>query len=84
MNFWYSCSSSSTYITLFTSGRLNDYLADIDGQAQKRLFLMTKQIAEQENVNEQLKADNAMLWVQKMNIAFCKQNLAVYIDNKTW
>ena len=57
----------ATYITLLTSGRLNDYLADIDRQAQKRLFLLTKQIAEQENVNEQLKADNAMLWVQKMN-----------------
>ena len=56
-----------TYITLLTSGRLNDYLADIDRQAQERLFLLTKQIAEQENVNEQLKADNAMLWVQKMN-----------------
>ena len=57
----------ATYITLLTSGRLNDYLADIDRQAQKRLFLLTKQIAEQENVNEQLKANNAMLWVQKMN-----------------
>ena len=56
-----------TYITLLTSGRLNDYLADIDRQAQERLFLLTKQIAEQENVNEQLKANNAMLWVQKMN-----------------
>ena len=56
-----------TYITLLTSGRLNDYLADIDRQAQERLFLLTKQIAEQENVNEQLKADNAMLWVQTMN-----------------
>ena len=31
------------------------------------LLLLTKQIAEQENVTEQLKADNAMLWVQKMN-----------------
>src|SRR5699024_4842045 len=57
----------ATYITLLTSGRLNDYLADIDRQAQKRSFLLTKQIAEQENVNEQLKEDNAMLWVQKMN-----------------
>ena len=43
------------------------YLADIDKQAQERLLLLTKQIAEQENVTEQLKADNAMLWVQKMN-----------------
>ena len=48
-------------------GTLNSYLADIDRQAQERLLLLTKQIAEQENVTEQLKADNAMLWVQKMN-----------------
>ena len=56
-----------TYTNLLTSGRLNAYLADIDKQAQERLLLLTKQIAEQENVTEQLKADNAMLWVQKMN-----------------
>lgn len=36
-------------------------------QAQERLLLLTKQIAEQENVTEQLKAENAMLWIQKMN-----------------
>ena len=56
-----------TYTNLLTSGRLNAYLADIDRQAQERLLLLTKQIAEQENVTEQLKADNPMLWVQKMN-----------------
>ena len=55
------------YITLLTSGKLNSYLSDIDKQAQERLLLLTKQIAEQENVTEQLKADNAMLWAQKMN-----------------
>ncbi len=53
--------------TMLIEGTLNSYLADIDGQAQERLLLLTKQIAEQENVTEQLKADNAMLWVQKMN-----------------
>ena len=31
------------------------------------MLLLTKQIAEHENLTEQLKADNAMLWVQKMN-----------------
>lgn len=56
-----------TYTNLLTSGRLNAYLADIDRQAQECLLLLTKQIAEQENVTEQLKSDNAMLWVQKMN-----------------
>ena len=53
--------------TMLIEGTLNSYLADIDGQAQERLLLLTKQIAEQENVTEKLKADNAMLWVQKMN-----------------
>ena len=55
------------YTDLLTSSKLNSYLADIDRQAQERLLLLTKQIAEQENVTEPLKADNAMLWVQKMN-----------------
>ena len=55
------------YITMLIEGTLNTYLADIDRQAQERLLLLTKQIAEQENVTEQLKANNAMLWVQKMN-----------------
>ena len=52
---------------MLIEGTLNSYLADIDRQAQERLLLLTKQIAEQENVTEQLKADNAMLWMQKMN-----------------
>ena len=55
------------WVSYQIEGTLNSYLADIDRQAQERLLLLTKQIAEQENVTEQLKADNAMLWVQKMN-----------------
>lgn len=55
------------YTTMLIEGTPNSYFADIDRQAQERLLLLTKQIAEQENVTEQLKADNVMLWVQKMN-----------------
>ena len=55
------------YTTMLIEGTLNSYLADIDRQAQEHLLLLTKQIAEQENVTEQPKADNAMLWVQKIN-----------------
>ena len=55
------------YTTMLIEGTLNSYLADIDRQAQECLLVLTKQIAEQENVTERLKADNAMLWVQKMN-----------------
>lgn len=55
------------YYNLLTSGKLNNYLADVDKRA-KNLFEQTvKSIAEQEQVTEKLKAENMMLWVQKMN-----------------
>ena len=42
------------YTTMLIEGTLNSYIADIDRQAQERLLLLTKQIAEQENVIDQL------------------------------
>lgn len=57
---------SITYFNLLTSGRLNRYLADIDEQAQDMFFRLVKQLAEKEGVTETLKAENQMLWVQKM------------------
>ena len=51
----------ATYTTLLTSGKLNSYLADIDGQAEEMFFRLVEQMA------EQLKAEKQMLWVQKMN-----------------
>lgn len=55
------------YQALLLSGRLNTYLADIDAQAEEQLELFTRQMAEREGVNEELKAANQMEWVQKMN-----------------
>ena len=55
------------YTELLTSGRLNTYLADISEQAKEQLLLLTKQMAENEGVTEQLKARDQMLWVQRMN-----------------
>ena len=55
------------YQALLLSGRLNTYLADIDAQAEEQLELLTRQMAEREGVNEELKAANQMEWVQKMN-----------------
>ena len=55
------------YINLLTSGKLNSYLADIDRQAEEMFSRLLKQLAEKENVTEALKAENQMLWVQKMN-----------------
>lgn len=57
----------ATYITLLTSGKLNGYLADIDEQAEEIFSRLVKQLAEKENVTEELKATDQMLWVQKVN-----------------
>lgn len=55
------------YYNLLTSGKLNSYLADIEQQAQDLFLRLVNDLAEKENVNEELKAENLMLWVQKMN-----------------
>jgi len=55
------------YTELLTSGRLNTYLADISEQATEQILLLAKQMAEREGVTEQLKAQDQMLWVQRMN-----------------
>ena len=55
------------YYNLLTSGKLNSYLADIEQQAQDLFPRLVKDLAEKENVTEKLKAQNQMLWVQKMN-----------------
>ena len=55
------------YYNLLTSGKLNSYLADIEQQAQDLFLRLVKQMAEMEGVTEQLKADNQMEWVGRMN-----------------
>ena len=55
------------YMNLLTSGKLNSYLADIDEQTENIFSRLVKQLAEKESVTEALKAENQMLWVQKMN-----------------
>ncbi len=55
------------YTNLLTSGKLNNHLAEIDKQATEICFRLIKQLAEQEGVTEQLKAENQMEWVGRMN-----------------
>ena len=59
--------SKVLYLNLLTSGKLNGYLADIDKQAEEMYFQQVKQMAEREGVTEQLKANNQMEWVGRMN-----------------
>ena len=66
------------YYNLLTSGKLNSYLADIDKQAEEMYFRLVKQMAEREGVTEQLKAENQMEWVRRMNNI---RNIAAEIIN---
>ena len=56
-----------TLSSLQISGKLNDYLADIDRQAEGMFERLVKQMAKSEGVTEQLKAADQMAWVGKMN-----------------
>ena len=66
------------YANLLTSGKLNDYLADIDRQAKEMFELLVKQVAVAEGVTEQLKAADQMAWVGRMNSI---RNRAIEIVN---
>ena len=55
------------YTNLLTSGKLNSYLANIDKQAEDMFLRLVKQMAEREGVTEQLKAENQIEWVGRMN-----------------
>ena len=56
-----------TYTNLLTSGRLNSYLAEIDKQAQERMERLTEDMKRTQGITEQLKAENALEWVGRMN-----------------
>ena len=49
------------------NGEINRYLADIDKQAEEMFNLLIKQTAKSEGITEQLKADNQLEWVGRMN-----------------
>ena len=52
---------------LMISGKMNDYLADIDKQAEELFSQLVKQLAEKEGITEVLKAADQMEWVRQMN-----------------
>lgn len=54
------------YYNLLTSSKLNKYLVDIESQAEHLFFRLVNYLAEK-NVTEELKANDMMLWMQKMN-----------------
>ena len=55
------------YANLLTSGKLPEYLADIDRRAEELFLRLAKQMADAEGITEKLKASNQMEWVRQMN-----------------
>ena len=55
------------YYNLLTSGKLHSHLADVEEEAQTLILRLVKEYAEREGVTEQLKAEDQMEWVRRMN-----------------
>jgi len=55
------------YINLLTSGRLNEYLASVDEQAEDMFSRLVKEYADRQGVTEQLKAENQIKWIGMMS-----------------
>ena len=55
------------YYNLLTSGKLRFHLADVEEEAQTLFLRLVKEYAEREGVTEQLKAEDQMEWVRRMN-----------------
>lgn len=58
------------HMNLLISGKLNSYLVDIDRQAEEMFSRLVKQMSECEGITEQLKAENQLKWIQRMNNIF--------------
>ena len=55
------------YTGLVLDGKLNNYLANLNEQAEDMFSRPVKELAEKDGITEMLKAKNQMLWVQRMN-----------------
>ena len=64
---WLKRNRRVTYTNLLTTGRLYDYLHDIDFQANDQFTLLIRQMAKAEGISERMKAENQMEWIRRMN-----------------
>ena len=55
------------YQSLLIDGKLNDHLADVDEAATGRFMRLMDQMAKVQGITEALKAENMLLWIQRMN-----------------
>ncbi len=57
----------TVYAELLTNGKLNEYLVELNKQAEDMFFRLVEELTEKEGITEGLKAENQMLWVRRMN-----------------
>ena len=55
------------YFDLLVNNTLNEYLHDIDTTVMEKVQKLIKELSEKDNINEELKQNNQLLWVIKMN-----------------
>ena len=65
----------TVYAELLTNGKLNEYLVELNKQAEDMFSRLVKEHAQKEGITEKLKEKDQMLWVQLMNAVLC-QNVA--------
>ncbi len=66
----------ATYTTMLMEGKLNNYLADIDKQAQEMYLRLIDEMADRQGVTEQLKAEQPTEWIGRMeNIQSCAREI---------
>ena len=63
---WYEL-QGALYTGLFLDGKLNGYLAVLNEQSEDMFFRLANELTEKEGITETIKAENQMLWVQRMN-----------------
>ena len=66
----------SLYLDLYISGRLNAYLAEINAQAEDLFFRTVKEMAVREGITEQIKAENQLLWIARIQFNFPSADFA--------
>ena len=55
------------YFDLLVNDKLNEYLHNIDTTVMEKVQKLIKELTEKENITEELKSSNQMLWISKMN-----------------
>ena len=68
------------YLDLYMSGKLNDYLSEINTQAEDMFFRLVKELSAQKGLTEVLKAKNQMLWVQHSNCIYIQAREIVNVE----